>query len=183
MTEEKKTKALKVRVTESLLSDLQKEASLAKMSVNSYINLTLIASYKNPEILFDEKAGHYEKKEIESRVYFTTSEAELLRAYAELNSWGLSKEIRYRTISSLSQKPKLSGEELKVIYAVRSSINVLGANFNRLVRNHASLSNDNISMCQDLGLLMKELKDKIGYLEKCSSTQFKLKEGEDPNGR
>ena len=118
MTEEKKTKALKVRVTESLLSDLQKEASLAKMSVNSYINLTLIASYKNPEILFDEKAGHYEKKEIESRVYFTTSEAELLRAYAELNSWGLSKEIRYRRQYPVyRKKPKLSGEELKVIYA------------------------------------------------------------------
>lgn len=182
MTEEKKTKPLKVRVTESLLSALQKEARLAKMSVNSYINLTLTASSKNPDILFDEKIGCYEKKEIESRVYFTLSEADVLRAYAELNGWSLSKEIRYRAISSLAKKPKLSGEELKAIYTVRSSINVLGANLNRLVRNSESLSDENICLCKDLMELMKELKDKISYLEKCSSTQFKLKDG-DPNGR
>ena len=182
MTEEKKTKAIKVRVTESLLGALQKEAEFAKMSVNNYINLTLNASSKNPDILFEEKAGVYEKKEIESRVYFTLGEADVLRAYASLNGWSLSKEIRYRTVSSFAKKPKLSGEELKAIYTLRSSINVLGANLNRLVRDQASLSDDNIGLCQDLSLLMKELRDKISYLEKCNTSRFKLKDG-DPNGR
>ena len=177
MTEEKKTKSLKVRVTESLLGALQKEAEFAKMSVNSYINLTLNASSKTSDILFDEKIGCYEKKEIESRVYFTLGEADVLRAYAILNGWSLSKEIRYRTVSSFAKKPKLNGEELKAIYAVRSSINVLGANLNRLVRDQVSLSNDNIGLCQDLALLMKELRDKINYLEKCSTSRFKLKDG------
>ena len=125
--------------------------------------------------MFDEKAGVYEKKEIESRVYFTLGEADVLRAYASLNGWSLSKEIRYRTVSSFAKKPKLSGEELKSIYSVRSSINILGANFNRLVRDQASLSDDNIAVCQGLALLMKELRDKISYLEKCSTSRFKLK--------
>ena len=75
----------------------------------------------------------------------------------------------------MAQKPKLTQEELKAIHAVKSSINVLGTNINRLVREGQSLSDDNINICQELITLMAELKDKINYLEKCGSSSFKLK--------
>ena len=174
--EKEEKKALKVRISESLLKDLQRRARIEQMSVNSCINLMLTTSCKDQEVSFEEKVGRYEKKEVESRVYFTISEADLLKEYARLNEWSLSQEIRYRVISSLATKPKLSGEELKAIYAVRSSINVLGANVNRLIRNHEILSDDNIEVCQELTLLIRELQGKINYLEKCSYSRFKLKD-------
>ncbi len=182
MKEEKKTKALKLRLTESLWHTLKAQAEGEQISINDAINLSLTASLKKQNVFFDEKVDKPEKKEIESRVYFTVSEADVLKSYAQSNNWSLSKEIRYRTVSSFSRKPKLNGEELKVIYTVRSSINVLGANLNRLVRNSELLSDSNIEICKELVFLMKDLKDKVSYLEKCSSTQFKLKGG-DTNGR
>lgn len=183
MIEEKEEKkALKVRVSKSLLKALQREARIEQMSVNSYINLMLITSCKDQEVLFEEKVGQYEKKEVESRVYFTLSEANLLKEYAQLNEWSVSKEIHYRVISSLAKKPKLNGEELKAIYGVRSSINVLGANINRFIRNHEMLSDNNAGVCQELTLLIKELQNKINYLEKCSYSRFKLKDAGDRDG-
>jgi hypothetical protein len=173
--EKEEKKALKVRVSESLLKALQRQARIEQMSVNSYINLMLTTSCKNQKVSFEEKVGQYEKKEVESRVYFTISEVNLLKEYALSNGWSLSKEIRYRVISSLAKKSKLSGEELKAIYSVRSSINVLGANLNRLIRNHEILSDNNIKVCQELTLLIKELQNRIHYLEKCSYSRFKLK--------
>lgn len=66
--------------------------------------------------------------------------------------------------------------------AVRSSINVLGANVNRLIRDHKSLSDANIYICQELTTLLQEFKSKISYLEKCNFSNFKLKELGDKDG-
>lgn len=173
---EKKTEAIKVRVTENLLRTLQKEAKVIGLSVNGYINFKLNSLLEKQGIAFNEKIGKREKKEVESRVYFTASEIGLLEKHAELNGWSVSKEIRYRIVSTLAKKPKLNKEELKAIYSVRSSINILGANINRLVRDDESLSDNNIEVCKGLIGLMKELKDKVNYLEKCSYSSFELEE-------
>ena len=177
MTEkrEKKDKIVKARVSESLFNLLQKKATLMQMSLSGYLNFILTSSFKKHEVPFDEKVTKIEKKEIRIRVCLTASETDLLKTYASNNNWSVTKEVRYRVISSLSKKPKLTKEELKAIYGVRSSINVLGTNINRLVRDREFLSDTNIDVCKDLIMLMKELKDKISYLEKCSSSNFKLK--------
>ena len=172
---EKKDRIIKVRVTENLLSWLQEKAKELGMSVNCYINFLINVSAKKEKKSSEEKINKYERREVKSRVPFTISEAALLRGYALSNGWSLSQEIRYRVISSIAKKPKLSKEELKAIYAVRSSINVLGANINRLVRDNEYLSDNNVGICKELILLMKELKDKVVYLEKCSYSNFKLK--------
>lgn len=172
---EKKDKIVKVRVSEILLNFLQKEAVSTQMSLSGYINLILTSSVKKHAIAFEEKIDRYEKKESRIRVCLTASETALLKQHAVLNNWSLTKEVRYRILSSLAKKPKFNQEELKAIYAVRSSINVLGANINRLVRENESLSDDNMGVCKELVGLLKELKDKISYLEKCSSSNFKLK--------
>lgn len=170
-----KLKEIRVRLTESLFSILQAKVQESGLSLNGYINFVLTSESLTEERSFQEVIGKPDKKEVESRVYFTISEADMLKEYAISNGWSLSKEISYRVISSLTKKPKLSGEELKAIYSVRSSINVLGANINRLIRNHEILSDDNVKMCCELTLLIKELQGKINYLEKCNYSRFKLK--------
>lgn len=179
MTEakEKKTKIVKTRLTESLKQALQTKAQTEQMSVGGVISLLLMTWLQKKDVFFDEVVGKRDAKEIETRVYFTKSEVDVLRAYALSNGWSLPKEIRYRVISTFAKKPKLSGEELKAIYAVRSSINVLGVNLNRLIRHSEGLSDDNMDICRGLVVLMGELKDKINHLEKCSSSRFKLKDG------
>lgn len=168
-------KSSTLRLSEDLWLSLKNHAQEKEVSVNRLIHSILTTSLGKKEVLFDEVAGKLEKKDIESRVYFTVGEGAVLKAYAASNGWSLSQEIRYRVVSSVAKKPKLSGEELKAIYAVRSSINVLGANINRLVRDHKPLSDSNIHICQDLMTLLQELKDKISYLESCCSSTFKLK--------
>jgi len=154
-----------------------------QMSLSGYLNFILNSSFKKHYITFDEKVAQVEKKETRIRVCLTESETDLLKTYASNNNWSITKEVRYRIISSLAKKPKLNKEELKAIYAVRSSINVLGANINRLVRDREFLSDNNIEICKELITLMTELKDKINYLEKCSSSNFKLKNIGDVNER
>ena len=170
-----KLKEIRVRLTESVSGLLQAKAQEFRIPLSSYINFVLTSESQTEERSFQEAIGKLDKKEVESRVYFTLSEANLLKEYALSNGWSLSKEIRYRVISSLAKKPKPSGEELKAIYRVRSSINVLGANLNRLLRNREMLSEDNALVCRELTLLIKELQDKINYLERCSCSRFKLK--------
>lgn len=179
---EKKNKIVKIRMTENLSNIVQQKAQFASMSLSGYVNFLLSTLFKKDKVLFSETTNKSEKKDIESRIFFTINEADILKVYAASNGWSLTKEIRYRVISSLSKKPKLNEQELKAIYAVRSSINILGANVNRLVREHESLSDHNIQVCQELVTLIKELKDKISYLEKCSSSNFKLKKMDDING-
>jgi hypothetical protein len=173
-----KTKRTQITIKESLVNRLTEKSKEHKMSLNSYVNFLLNSSIKKEEPLFEETINKPEKKEIASRAYFTQSEIELLRRYAKLNEWSIVKEIRYRTISSLAKKPKLSKEEFKAIYSVRTSINVLGANINRLIRNDQILMDYDIEVCKELIGLIKELKGKISYLEKCSNTHFKLKDSE-----
>jgi hypothetical protein len=171
---EKKTKAIIFRAKEDLFSILQEEAKTRQMSLNSFIKFILNSYLKPENILFDETISKPERREVESRVFFTQSEVELLRKYAKLNEWGISREVRFRTISTLAKKPKLNTEELRAIYSVRSAINVLGANLNRLIRNDQALSDYNIGVCIELIELIKELRGKINYLEKCGNTHFKL---------
>lgn len=173
--ETRKWKQIRVRIEEGLISSLKAEAKERKMSLSSYTNFMLNSFVKKGEPLFEETINKPEKKEIASRSYFTQSEIELLRKYAELNEWSVSREVRYRTISTLAKKPKLDQEELRAVYSVRSSINILGANLNCLIRNDHLLSDENIGVCTELAKLIKELRIKINYLEKCSYTHFKLK--------
>lgn len=167
---------IRVRIEKGLGSRLKNEAKEHKMSLSSYVNFLLSSRSSKEEISYKERISNSdEKKEIESRVYFTRSEAEILKKYSEANGWSTVKEIRYRTISSFAKKPKLNREELKAIYSVRSSINVLGANINRLIRNNQELTDRNINICKELVERIGELKKKISYLEKCNNTSYRLK--------
>jgi hypothetical protein len=170
-----KVKRTRIRIEENLVNRLNEKSKEHKMSLNGYANFVLNSSIKKGEPLFEETINKPEKREIASRSYFTQSEMELLKKYAELNEWSVSREVRYRTISTLAKKPKLNKEELRAVYSVRSSINILGANLNRLIRNDQLLSDENIEVCTELAKLIKELRIKINYLEKCSYTHFKLK--------
>ena len=58
---------------------------------------------------------------------------------------------------------------------VRSAINILGANLNRLIRNDQVISDHNIFVCKELAELIQELQTKIKWLIKCGNTNFKLK--------
>jgi len=117
-----KLKQIRIRVEEDLVSQFKKEAKIHRMPLSSYMNYVLNSFLKKEEILFDEIINKPEKKEVESRVFFTKSEVEILKKYADLNEWSVAKEIRYRTVSTLAKKPRLNAEELKAIYLVQTLI-------------------------------------------------------------
>lgn len=173
--DKKLAKQIRIRVEPHLLETLKTKAQGCGMSLSSYTNVVLNSLLKDQVVSFEEKINKYEKKEVKSRPYFTKSEIELLRQYAELNDWSLAKEIRYRIVSTLAKKPKLSKEELRAVYSVRSSVGMLGANINSLIRNNLIIPDSGAdSMCKELLELIAEIISKIDYLEKCSHTHFKL---------
>lgn len=184
MSEQNKrpVKVITIRTENDLIKGLKEKSEEHRMSLNSYIKSVLKSEIQKKEQIYKEWINKPEKKEIESRVFFTKSESKVLREYAVSNGWSLSREVRYRVISTISKKPKLSGKELEAIYSVRSSINVLGANINRLIRNNKALTNENIEICKNLVELLKEIKDKISYLERCNHSNFKIENGDKLGG-
>lgn len=175
MEDKRRLQQVRIRIETSLLNLLKMEAREHKMSLGSYVNFVLNSYLRKQVITFKEKVNKYEKKEAKSYTYFTRSEMTLLKQYASLNDWSVTKEIRYRIISTLAQKPKLSKEELRVIYSLRSEVSILGASINGLIRSNDKASSVSLdSTCRELLRLIKEIVDKIDYLEKCSHTHFKL---------
>jgi predicted DNA binding CopG/RHH family protein len=169
-----KLKQVRVRIEEVLISQFKKEAKMCGMSLSSYMNYVLNSAVKKEKVLFEEIIDKKTKKDIVSRVRFTQSEIELLKKYANSNGWSITKEIRFRIILTLAKKPKLNAEELKAIYSVRSSINVLGANLNRIVRDNRVISDHNIIVCKELAELIQELRAKINWLDKCNRSSFEI---------
>ena len=63
---------IRVRIEKGIGSRLKNEAKAHKMSLSSYINFLLNSWSSKEEISYEEKISNSdEKKEIESRVYFT----------------------------------------------------------------------------------------------------------------
>lgn len=164
----------RIRMEEDLFNRLVKESKIFKISLNEYINSLLNSAVKKDEILFDEIINEKTKKDVISRVRFTQSEIELLKQYANSNGWSIAKEIRFRTILTLAKKPKLNKEELKALYSVRSSINVLGANLTRIIKNNQVISDHNIAVCKELAELIQKLQTKINWLDKCNRSSFEI---------
>lgn len=112
---------------------------------------------------------------MESRVRFTESEAEILKAYAKNNGWSLTQEIRYRVVGSISKIGEISGEEMKLIREIKCCINVLGANINRIIREGRIVDIEGKDTCEKLITEMKKLKEQIERIEDSSKTRFIVK--------
>lgn len=97
-------------------------SSLAKKFVYSIANNDL----ESNETISDEKT---------SRLYFSLSldEKETINQHALAHGWSLSKEARFRIISSMSATSKVLPDELKKIRGLRTAIDAVGRNIRHMM--------------------------------------------------
>lgn len=97
-------------------------SSLAKKFVYSIANNDL----ESNETTSDEKTD---------RLFFslTSDEKETMKQYASKNGWSLSKEARFRVVSSMSATSKVLPDELKKIRGLRTAIDAVGRNIRHMM--------------------------------------------------
>ena len=97
-------------------------SSLAKKFVYSIANNDL----ESNETPYDEKTD---------RLHFSLSsdEKETIKKHALAHGWSLSKEARFRVVSSMSATSKVLPDELKKIRGLRTAIDAVGRNIRHMM--------------------------------------------------
>lgn len=67
------------------------------------------------------------------RFSLSTEEKEAIAHQAQLNDWSMSRECRFRIISSLSAASRLLPDELKKIKGLRAAIDAVGRNIRHMM--------------------------------------------------
>ncbi|RMR11221.1 hypothetical protein ALP90_200239 [Pseudomonas amygdali pv. ulmi] len=82
----------------------------------------------------DSSAEFYLNKNNERlRFSLSTEEKEAIAQQAQLNDWSMSRECRFRIISSLSASSKLLPDEIKKIRGLRAAIDMVGRNIRHMM--------------------------------------------------
>lgn len=181
MTERRRKKRrIEMQVNSEIYELVKSAAEQANKSVNRYI-IDLVTEKlstkldKQREIKVTNYSQSKEKKVAEYRIRFTESEAERLIKYAQANSWSVPKEIQYRVVGTLSDDEKISPEELAVIRGIKVSINALGNNINRIIRENRVMDKTGVEACKLLSNNIDKVGSLITQIIENSKERFSLK--------
>lgn len=169
-----KKKTVLLRMSDELYKQVKENVKNKKVSVNSLIIDLIKDNVREKDVEYKEIICKKEKeiKCIRSTIRFTKSEAEILSKYAQKNGWKITQEIRYRVIGGISKKGKVSGEEMELIKEIRQSINALGRNVNRIIREDRIVDQEGKDVCKKLVQKIIEVNEKIIQIEENSKTRF-----------
>lgn len=178
MIEEKvKKQQLPLRLDQSIYQSLKDVSAKKLKSINRLITEAImqnLAVHKQNSSIILEKRNKTEKL-IEYRIRLTESEAERLTKYAQANSWSVPKEIQYRVTGTLSDNEKISPEELAAIRGIKVSINALGNNINRIIRENRVMDKTGVEACILLSNNIDKVRSLITQIIENSKERFSLK--------
>ncbi len=159
---------------------IRSTAQRGNKSVNRYI-IDLVVEKLSTKLdeKYEIKEENYnqikETKIIEHRIRFTESEADRLKQYAQENSWSVSKEIRYRVMGTMEDTGKISPKELELLRGIRVSINAVGNNINRIIRENRVMDQTGIEACRILSINIDKVRNVIMQIYEKSKVRFSLK--------
>lgn len=181
MTERRrKRKRIEMQVNSGIYELVRGAAEHGNKSVNRYIidlvtETLSIKLQKKQEITEENYKQSKEQKVAEYRIRFTESEAERLTKYAQANSWSVPKEIRYRVIGTMEDTDKISPEELALLKSIRISINAVGNNINRIIRDDRVMDKEGTKACIILSNNIDKARSLIMQIYEKSKARFSLK--------
>ncbi len=169
-----------MQVNSEIYELVRSAAEQGNKSVNRYIidlvtDALSIKLQKKQEIEEENYTQKKEKKVAEYRIRFTESEAERLTKYAQANSWSVPKEIRYRVIGTMEDTGKISPEELGILKSIRISINAVGNNINRIIRDDRVMDQEGAKACIILSNNIDKARELIMQIYEKSKARFSLK--------
>ncbi len=178
MIEEKvKKQQLALRIDQSIYKVLKEisiksHKSLNRLIIESIKNYLMVppqGSKQSPSVKKEAE------KQIEYRVRLSESEVKVLQKYAQENSWSVPKEIQYRVIGTLFDDEKISPKELEAIRGIKVSINALGNNINRIIREDRVMDKEGIKACTTLSNNIDKVRSLIMQIYEQSKERFSLK--------
>lgn len=178
MIEEKvKKQQLALRIDQSIykvLKDIsiKSRKSLNRLIIESIKNYLMVSHQDNKQ---NPAVKKVEEKQIEYRVRLSESEVKVLQKYAQENSWSIPKEIQYRVIGTLFDDEKISPKELEEIRGIKVSINALGNNINRIIREDRVMDQEGMKACTILSNNIDTVRGLIMQIYEQSKERFALK--------
>lgn len=181
MTEKRrKRKRIEMQVNSEIYELVKGAAQQGNKSVNRYI-IDLVTDKLSTELqdkheIKEEKHSRIQENKItEYRIRFTESEAKRLKQYAQSNGWSVPKEIRYRVIGTMEDAGKISPEELELLKTIRISINAVGNNINRIIRDDRVMDQEGAKACMILSNNIGKVRNIIIQINEKSKARFSLK--------
>lgn len=124
-------KQMKVRIDEEVIEKAKQSAAGLELSLNDYLSLLLGQSEAVSQWCAVEE---HEVVKLERnkpvRVFLTVEEHEVIADLAKQRGWSMTQEIRWRVLTTISNKPKLDKAEVTEINSLRTAINIVGRNLN-----------------------------------------------------
>lgn len=184
MIEEKlKKHQLPLRLDQLIYQNLKYVSDKKHKSINRLITEAItqnLAAHKqdssmglDPSIISEKR--NKEKKVTEYRIRFTESDSDRLKQYAQANSWSVPQEIQYRVIGTLFDNEKISPEELAAIRGIKVSINAVGNNINRIIRENRVMDKAGVEACILLSNNIDKVRSLIMQTIENSKERFSLK--------
>jgi hypothetical protein len=106
--------------------------------------ISRIATSTESEAQGEVETQHYERLKIS----LSLDEKEAIAQHAKTNAWSMSRECRFRIISSLSATPKLLPDELVSIRGLRSAVDAAGRTIHHMMRTNQLTVNDTAFMAE-----------------------------------
>lgn len=175
--EKLKKQQLALRIDQSIYQNIKDVSAKKHKSINRLITEVItqnLAAHKQDSSIISA-VHNKEEKLIEYRIRFTESEADRLKQYAQANSWSVPKEIQYRVIGTLFDNEKISPEELAAIRGIKVSINALGNNINRIIRENRVMDKTGVEACTLLSHNIDKVRNLIMKIIENSKERFSLK--------
>ena len=137
--------------------------------------ISRIAASTEIESPGEVQSQHYERLKIS----LSLDEKEAIARHAKTNSWSMSRECRFRIISSLSATPKLLPSELAAIRGLRAAVDTIGRTVSFMLRTNRLTVNDSSAIAQiaELNQLRPLITDKILALEASSTDRWEFNRG------
>ncbi|WP_341763574.1 hypothetical protein [Candidatus Tisiphia endosymbiont of Beris chalybata] len=176
----RKRQRIEMQVNREIYELIKHAAQQGNKSVNRYI-IDLVTEKLSTKLqeeheIKEEYGNHSkEKKVVEYRIRFTESEGDRIKQYAQENSWSVPKEIRYRVIGTMQDTGKISPEELVLLRGIKVSINAVGNNINRIIREDRVMDQIGVEACTILSNNIVKVRSLIMQIYEKSKARFSLK--------
>lgn len=177
IAEKLKKQQLALRIDQSIYQSLKDVSAKKHKSINRLIIEAItrnLAEHKQDNVIISVERNK-EEKLIEYRVRFSESEALVLKEYAQRNSWSIPKEIQYWVTGILFNNEKISPEEIAAIRAIKASINAVGNNINRIIRENRVMDKTGVAACILLSNNIDKVRSLIMKIIENSKERFSLK--------
>lgn len=157
-------KQLKVWVEAEVIKVSKARAAASGMTLSCYVGHVLPNPFEEPVEALRWAVTQKKEPKREVRFLLDQSMHETLEAQAAQHRWPLTREIRWRLVATLSQKPKLRESEITDLNLLRHAVSRVGINLNTILKTGRIDMNTFAEDVMELKKLIKQTLNRVDSL-------------------